>query len=192
MHDISGFLSAHPQSPLVTLHHLDIVLPIFPSLSRRDALNHFMKAATLDQSRLLQQTICYHKQKQWSFSIAWGYSAHIYELILPRSILKKPLETFIPWSLKPKPPDYMFNTRPFLPKHPCDAPHVFYLESIEKNVTENRIVSSYVRSAPRGTSTCPLSNNSADYISKIQVFSSASKLSKVGGIFFSYYLSRGF
>lgn len=77
----------------------------------------------------------------------------------------------------------MFNTRPFLPKHPCDAPHVFYLESVEKNVTENRIVSSYVRSAPRGTSTCPLSNNSADYISKIQVFSSASKLSKVGGIF---------
>lgn len=32
-----------------------------------------------------------------SFSVSWGYSAHIYERIFPRTMLKRPLETFQPW-----------------------------------------------------------------------------------------------
>ncbi|KAE9462217.1 hypothetical protein C3L33_05872, partial [Rhododendron williamsianum] len=79
--DISGFLSSHPQTPLMSLHHLDKVAPIFPSMDRLKSLSHLMKSAKMDQSRLLQQIICYHKPTNWSFSISWGYSAHIYEKV---------------------------------------------------------------------------------------------------------------
>ncbi|KAE9462219.1 hypothetical protein C3L33_05875, partial [Rhododendron williamsianum] len=41
--DISGYLSAHPQSPLLSLHHLDFVDPIFPSMGRFQSTNHLMK-----------------------------------------------------------------------------------------------------------------------------------------------------
>ncbi|PHU29129.1 hypothetical protein BC332_01222 [Capsicum chinense] len=59
--DISGLLSAHPQSPFLSTHHLDAVDPIFPSMNHFEALNHLMKAANVDQSRLLQQSTCYNK-----------------------------------------------------------------------------------------------------------------------------------
>ncbi|KAK9273153.1 hypothetical protein L1049_017960 [Liquidambar formosana] len=168
--DISGLLSAHPESPLISLHHLDAVDPIFPSMNRHQSINHLMKATRADHSRVLQQTICYHKQSNWSFSISWGYSAHIYESIFPRSILRKPLETFTPWK-KTRSPSYMFNTR-FLSNDPCEAPHVFLFDSIE-NTTKDHIVMSYIRTWPRGLPVCELNgNHSADSISKIQVISS--------------------
>ncbi|XP_028083494.1 uncharacterized protein LOC114284745 [Camellia sinensis] len=182
--DISGFLSSHPQSPILSLH-FDQIEPIFPTMNRSQSANHLMKAAKTDQSRMLQQTICYQKQTNWSFSISWGYSAHIYEKVLPRSVLKRPLETFLPWLDLKHRPYYMFNTRwpPFVDS--CEAPHVFFFESIDSSIDSfeghNQIVMTYVRSKPRGLPTCSLSGSrSADSISKVRVFSLATKLPKIG------------
>ncbi|KAI7992977.1 hypothetical protein LOK49_LG12G00724 [Camellia lanceoleosa] len=183
--DISGFLSSHPQSPILSLHHFDQIEPIFPTMNRSQSANHLMKAAKTDQSCMLQQTICYQKQTNWSFSISWGYSAHIYEKVLPRSVLKRPLETFLPWLDLKHRPYYMFNTRwpPFVDS--CEAPHVFFFESIDSSVDSfeghNQIVMTYVRSKPRGLPTCSLcGSRSADSISKVRVFSLATKLPEIG------------
>ncbi|KAG5517517.1 hypothetical protein RHGRI_038050 [Rhododendron griersonianum] len=177
--DISGFLSSHPQAPLMSLHHFDIVDPIFPSMNRFQSTNHLMKSAKVDQSRLLQQTICYHKPTNWSISVSWGYSAHIYEMVIPKPILKRPLETFKSWHKLWKAPLYMFNTRWPPYKDSCRSPHVFFMESIE-NSGRNQIVATYVRSAPRGCRTCSFSgNHSADYISRVRVLSPATKLIRV-------------
>ncbi|KAI3706743.1 hypothetical protein L6452_24682 [Arctium lappa] len=184
VHDISGFLSAHPQAPLISLHHLDIALPIFPTMSRHESVTHLMDAAKLDQSRLLQQTVCYHTENNWAFSIAWGYSAYIYEQFIPRSILRRPLETFTPWSLKRQPPDYMFNTR-LVTNHPCETPHVFFFRSITRSsisnnssisnsTTNDEIVMTYTRSKHRRLPPCY--NHTADHISKIRVYTPATKL----------------
>ncbi|CAH1452022.1 unnamed protein product [Lactuca virosa] len=182
VHDISGYLSAHPQAPLISLHHLDIALPIFPGINRHTSVAHLMNAAKFDQSRLLQQTVCYHKEKNWAFSIASGYSIYIYEQYIPRSILRRPFETFTPWSLKRHPPDYMFNTRLLVPDDPCETPHVFFFHSIKRlgndNNTTDEIVMTYIRSMQRRLPPCS-SNHSADYISRIEVYSPASKLSFV-------------
>ncbi|KAJ4724297.1 Glycoprotein-N-acetylgalactosamine 3-beta-galactosyltransferase 1 [Melia azedarach] len=170
--DISGLLSAHPHTPVISIHHLDFISPIFPSMSRSESINHLMEAAKIDHSRLLQQTICYHQQRNWSFSISWGYSTHIYENILSRNFLMKPLETFRPWWRNAKPPLYMFNTR-ILNKNPCEAPHVFFFHSME-NSTDNQVLTTYIRASPRNLMPCLNNDNvSADFIHKIQVFSQA-------------------
>ncbi|KAI7982439.1 hypothetical protein LOK49_LG15G01335 [Camellia lanceoleosa] len=176
--DISGFLSSHPQSPILSLHHLDTANPIFPSLNRHDSLNHLMKAAQADEPRLLQQTNCYHKPTNWTFSISWGYSAHIYESIFPPSILQRPIETFLPWEKGAMPP-FVFNTR--LPsKDPCEAPHVFFFDSMEEPIG-GRVVTRYVRRWQRKLPACSESgNHSADHISKIHVVSPIGKLDGVG------------
>ncbi|KAL6966553.1 hypothetical protein U1Q18_032333, partial [Sarracenia purpurea var. burkii] len=172
--DISGFLSAHPQSLLLSLHHFDFVNPIFPSMDRFQSTTHLMKAANADQSRLLQQTICYQNQRNWSISVSWGYSVHIYDRIYPRSMLKRPLETFMPWmEMKdPKQPAFMFNTR-----WPCETPTVFFFESVPKvSSADNLIVTTYSRSQPPSYPNCPWKgNHSADHISRVQVFSTATK-----------------
>nr|XP_023906598.1 uncharacterized protein LOC112018317 [Quercus suber] len=178
--DISGLLSAHPQTPFLSLHHIDTIDPIFPSIDRSESINRLMKAAKIDQSRLLQQTICYHRQSNWSLSISWGYSAYIYENIIPRSILWRPLETFRPWKRNSRPPLYMFNTR-WPSNNPCEAPHLLFFDSIE-HIEEGQIVTTYVRAWPRGLSTCSFAgNHSADPITKIKVFSPASTRLEVGG-----------
>ena len=166
----------------MSLHHFDAVEPIFPSLNRSESANQLLKAASLGQSRMLQQTICYKKKRNWSFAISWGYSAHIYENIIPRSILKKPLETFGPWH-NTEPPFYLFDTRK--PSNdPCEAPHIFFFQSIEKS-PEDEIVTTYTRASPRGLSTCLSSgNHSAEYISTIRVFSPSAKLIKVNKTYF--------
>ncbi|CAN4120980.1 unnamed protein product [Withania somnifera] len=173
--DISGFLSSHPKAPLMSLHHLDAADPIFPSMDRPHSIHHIMKAANLDQSRLLQQIICYNRPSNWSFSISWGYSVHIYENILPRSHLQLPIETFQTWGVTPKdPPYYLLNTR-WPTNDSCEAPHVFFMENIEKR-KKNEILATYLRSLPRGLGSCSYSgNNSADYVSKIEVYSPSSK-----------------
>ncbi|KAG8388981.1 hypothetical protein BUALT_Bualt02G0182000 [Buddleja alternifolia] len=173
--DFSGYLSAHPKVPLMTFHHFDAMDPIFPSMDRFQSTRHLMMAADADQSRLLQQTICYHKKNNWSFSIAWGYSVQIYQRIMPRSYLQMPIETFTPWANGPEKPFYMFNTRP-QSNDSCEAPHVFFLESVSKSGSGDQIITSYLRARPRGLPACSSSgNHSADSISRIQVFSPAEK-----------------
>ncbi|KAL1808695.1 hypothetical protein ACET3Z_025685 [Daucus carota] len=168
--DISGYLSS-AQSPLVTLHHLDSALPIFPSMSRYESVKHLMKAGNSShQSRLLQQTICYDKHRNWTYSISWGYSVYIFEQIYPRSVLRKPLETFRPWNPRSRPPHYMFNTRKLELDGPCKDPHVFFFES--QNVTAGgHLVTSYTKSRPYRRRLPSCSTNSADHVSKIQISS---------------------
>ncbi|CAL1391082.1 unnamed protein product [Linum trigynum] len=177
--DISGFLSTHPQAPLVTLHHFDAIDPIFPSMDRPQAIRHLMTAAEVDQSRLSQQTICYHRQSNWSVSVSWGYSAYIYENIIPRSTLIKPLETFKAWVRNTKYPAFMFNTR-WLNGNACESPHVFYFQSVDdwkknKNASEivgDQVITTYARKWPANLQPCELAgNHSASRVDEIQVVS---------------------
>ncbi|CAI9106295.1 OLC1v1005421C1 [Oldenlandia corymbosa var. corymbosa] len=178
--DISGLLSSHPMTPLVSLHNFDAVEPIFPGMDRIQSINHLMKAGNIaggQQSRLMQQTICHHRRHNWTISVSWGYSVHIYEKIMPRSLLQLPLQTFGPWVSNPDPPFYRFNTR--LPsREPCDAPHVFFFESIEKPPSDDEdfvVLSSYYRSSPRDLPPCVDGEHSADYVTHIHVHSPATK-----------------
>ncbi|KAL3518826.1 hypothetical protein ACH5RR_021415 [Cinchona calisaya] len=171
--DISGLLSSHPKTPLMSLHHLDVVDPIFPNMDAINSIHHLMKAANIYQSRLLQQTICYNRKHNWSISVSWGYSVHIYEKIMPRSLLQLPIETFQPWAANPNPPFYMFNTR--LPSNDqCESPHVFFFDSIEK-MSDNLILTTYYRRSSRELPPCVSSSHSADYVTHIYVYSSVTK-----------------
>ncbi|CAI9776404.1 unnamed protein product [Fraxinus pennsylvanica] len=168
--DISGLLSAHPQAPLVSLHHLDYINPIFPYMNQKESLNHLMEAAKIDESRLLQQSICYDKPKNWSFSISWGYSVQLYEAIFLPSMLQRPLQTFTPWS-KYVWPLFLFNTR--IPsKNRCKARHFFFFDSVE-NKSDNYFITSYSRRMPAGSipSCSSTGNFSANHVSKIYVLS---------------------
>lgn len=150
-------------------------------MNRSEAVNHLMKAAEVDQSRLLQQTVCYHKPQNWTFSISWGYSAHLYEKIHLTSVLQRPIETFVPWSKWTRPP-HMFNTRP-RSNDPCEAPHVFFFDSLEKD-SENQIVTSYIRRLPRNLMACSSSgNHSADHVLRVRVLSPTNRLGGVSESF---------
>ncbi|KAK9277463.1 hypothetical protein L1049_007007 [Liquidambar formosana] len=72
--NLFGLLAAHPVTPLVSLHHLDVVEPIFPNVTRVEALQRLTIPMKLDSAALMQQSICYDTEKSWTVSVSWGFA----------------------------------------------------------------------------------------------------------------------
>ncbi|XP_051113961.1 uncharacterized protein LOC127239725 [Andrographis paniculata] len=127
-----GLLSAHPLAPLVSMHHLDYVQPLFPGRNRVNSMKKLFQAYGRDPSRTLQQSFFYDPTRNWSVSIAWGYNVQLYPFPMTARDLRTPLQTFLTWSWNRK--AFTFNTRSTSMK-PCLRPIIFYLDRVEK--TEN-------------------------------------------------------
>lgn len=126
--DAFGLLAAHPQTPLVSLHHLDAILPIFPNYTRGEALTHLLKASKIEPSSLLQQSICYAQGKTWSISLSWGFVVQIYKEFLTPRVLETTIRTFASCRRRTDKVDFPFNTRDNS-KEVCLRPNLFYMES---------------------------------------------------------------
>ncbi|KAF3433661.1 hypothetical protein FNV43_RR24764 [Rhamnella rubrinervis] len=125
-----GLLAAHPLAPLVSLHHLDYLEPMFPNQTQLNSLNSLMKAYRVDPSRILQQCVCYDRKRKWSISISWGYTLQVYPYMVPVKDLQKPLQTFKTWRSWRNEP-FTFNTRP-VSSNLCERPVIYYLERVEE------------------------------------------------------------
>ncbi|KAJ4898205.1 hypothetical protein Rs2_24999 [Raphanus sativus] len=127
--DPYGFLSAHPLAPLVSLHHLDYLDPLFPNKTPIESLQTLMKPYTSDPHRILQQINCHDHKHGWSISISWGYSIQIYTYFLSAKDLETPLQTFKTWRSFSDGP-FTFNTRPLRPD-PCERPVTYFMDGAE-------------------------------------------------------------
>ncbi|KAJ7981323.1 Protein of unknown function (DUF604) [Quillaja saponaria] len=139
-----GMLTAHPLSPLVSLHHLDAAEPIFPGMNRTLALEHLFEAVNVDPTRILQQTVCYDRSSSLTFSIAWGFAIQVLEgnELLPDLLSMQ--RTFTPWrrSANIDASHFMFNMREY-PRDPCKRPIIFFLQSVTSD--QHGILSDYTR-----------------------------------------------
>lgn len=141
--NLFGLLAAHPIAPLVSLHHLDKVAPVFPNLTRVGALRHLMEAARVDPDRVLQQSICYNRRRKWTVSVSWGYCVQVLDRIeLPR-VLESPLQTFAAWGYSTKTP-FLFNTRP-VSKDPCQRDTVLFMENAVTGIFSGDVLSRYTK-----------------------------------------------
>ncbi|KAI3955408.1 hypothetical protein MKW98_018509 [Papaver atlanticum] len=124
--DPYGPLAAHPVAPIVSLHHLDFVEPLFPNKTRLDSIKMLMDAYNMDPSRTLQQSVCYDSNRNWSVSVSWGNTVQIYPFLVPASELCTPLQTFRTWKTWSE-NIYTFNIRPVM-ADPCECPLVYFLD----------------------------------------------------------------
>lgn len=164
--NLFGMLSAHPLSPLVSLHHLDAAEPIFPEMNKTQALEHLFEAVNVDPARILQQTVCYDISHSLTFSVAWGYAIQVYDgnVLLPDLLSLQ--KTFTPWRRSGSfdASQYMFNMRDY-PKDKCKRPTVFFLESVIAN--SHGIWSTYTRHSVENCSKA----NAIKNLEQIRVFS---------------------
>lgn len=142
--NLFGLLAAHPVTPLVSLHHIDVVEPIFPNVGRLEAVRRLMAPMKLDSAGLLQQSICYDKSRSWTVSVSWGYAVQILRgIYMPRD-LEMPSRTFLSWYRKADSAGFSFNTRPDS-RNPCQKPSVFFLSNALYNHGKNETASEYIR-----------------------------------------------
>ncbi|CAL0315042.1 unnamed protein product [Lupinus luteus] len=142
--DLFGLLAAHPLTPLVSLHHLDLVEPIFPDMSRVDALEQLKVPIKLDPAGIMQQSICYDSTHEWTISVSWGYVVQIFRGIFSAREMEMPARTFINWYQRADYTAYPFNTRPFS-RNLCQMPFVYYLSDALYDKGENETMSFYFR-----------------------------------------------
>ncbi|GAB4825125.1 hypothetical protein Ancab_008001 [Ancistrocladus abbreviatus] len=142
--DIFGMLTAHPLSPLLSLHHLDVVQPIFPKMNRSEALQHLVRAARVDPARILQQTVCYDRSNNLTVSVSWGYAVQVFAGNRLLMDLLSWQRTFRPWKRGEgnNKKNYVVDTRDY-PRDPCDRPYIFFFESIVSDM--GRVWSNYTK-----------------------------------------------
>lgn len=140
-----GLLAAHPLAPLVSLHHLGYMQPLFPDTGRVDSVKRLVESYKADPSRALQHSICYDLKRNWSISVAWGYTAQVYPFLLTAKDLATPVQTFLTWRSWSREP-FTFNTR-VQSLEPCERPLVYYFDDVK--VLDNGTLTSYKR--PDGT-----------------------------------------
>ena len=146
--NLFGLLAAHPVAPLVSMHHLDVVDPIFPNTTRVDALRRLTIPMNLDSAGLIQQSICYDKSNTWTISVSWGYVIQIIRGVISPRELEMPTRTFLNWYKRADYTAYAFNTRP-VTRHPCQKPFVYYLNSHTYDEKRRQIVGFYSRQRDR-------------------------------------------
>ncbi|KAK9279227.1 hypothetical protein L1049_012905 [Liquidambar formosana] len=142
--DLLGLLAAHPVAPLVSLHHIDVVDPIFPDMSRVRALHHLFQSIKLDSASIMQQSICYDKKRSWSISVSWGYVVQILRGVISPRELEMPTRTFLNWYRRADYTAYAFNTRP-VTKHPCQKPYIYYMSTTKYDRAKKQTVGVYSR-----------------------------------------------
>ncbi|KAL6126209.1 hypothetical protein ACLB2K_074260 [Fragaria x ananassa] len=143
-----GLLAAHPVAPLVSLHHLDMVEPIFPDMDRIHALRRLELPIKLDSAGLTQQSICYDINRFWTVSVSWGYAVQIFRGISSAREMELPPRTFLNWYKRDDHTSYPFNTAP-VSRHVCQEPFVYYLSNAIYNRSTNQTTTEYVRQQTR-------------------------------------------
>ncbi|KAI3988237.1 hypothetical protein MKX01_012026 [Papaver californicum] len=170
--DLFGLLASHPLAPLISLHHLDNVNPIFPNKTRNQAIEHLLRAATFDPNRIVQQTICYDKKFSRTISISWGHAVQVFESnVLVRDLIQV-RRTFKSWGKQNVYLNlYMFNTRE-VDSDPCKRPTVFFLDNLSStssNTDDDVVIKSIYKR--NGFDNCLDKKNLTNKLEEIRVFS---------------------
>ncbi|KAI4383828.1 hypothetical protein MLD38_009625 [Melastoma candidum] len=146
--DLLGLLAAHPVTPLVSLHHIDVVEPIFPQMTRARSLHHLFESVRQDSASIMQQSICYDRKRFWTVSVSWGYVVQILRGVISPREMEMPTRTFLNWYKKADYTAYAFNTRPVM-KHPCQKPFIFYMKTTKYDRAKKQTTGLYVRPRSR-------------------------------------------
>ena len=163
-----GLLTAHPIAPLVSLHHLDLVQPIFPDTNRVKALERLKAPMELDSAGLMQQSICYDKSRSWTISVSWGYAVQIFRGIFSVRDMEMPARTFLNWYQRADYTGYAFNTRPFS-RNTCQKPFAYYLSNALYDPNTNQTTTEYVLNRTANM-TCKWNMADPSRIHKVEVY----------------------
>ena len=148
--DPLGLMAAHPLTPLLSIHHLDVIAPIFPNMSKVGAVRRLMNAAKVEQASMLQQTIVYGRHLKYSYSISSGYVVRAYEGFVAPWELEEVPRTFRSWYGDTARSHFPFNTRE-IPTDICKRPTLFYVHNRATERTSGGLIETLYMKEDHGT-----------------------------------------
>ncbi|XP_059282989.1 uncharacterized protein LOC132036628 [Lycium ferocissimum] len=170
--NVFGLLAAHPNRPLVSMHHMEAIDPIFPNMTTVKALEHLYNAANFDPHRILQQTVCYDRWFSWTVSVSWGYAVQVFDKHVPLPNVERVEESYAPWKRSHTGALYDFDSRKY-ESDPCRRQLVYFLDRISSET--NRTKAIYKR---KTSEECKFDMSSPRRLEEIRVLSSKLVLDK--------------
>ncbi|KAF7845460.1 transferring glycosyl group transferase [Senna tora] len=125
-----------------------------------EAVEKLVGAYKSDPGRIVQHTFCHDLRRNWSVSVAWGYSVQLYPWLSTAKELDTAFRTFQTWRSRVEEP-FSFNTRP-MSNDPCERPLVFFLDRIE-NMGGGETRSTYTRDVEDSDKRC----DRVDYVAAL-------------------------
>ncbi|CAA7054118.1 unnamed protein product [Microthlaspi erraticum] len=138
-----GILTSHSTRPLVSLHHMAHLDPLFPNSTTFTAIRHLFSAVNHDPLRIFQLSVCYDRWYSWTISVSWGYTVQIESRHLFLRDVVRTQQTFRPWHKSGGLSSvYTFNTRE-IHRDPCQRPVTFFMEHVSSRHDSGTIKSVY-------------------------------------------------
>ncbi|KAK1262353.1 hypothetical protein QJS04_geneDACA023422 [Acorus gramineus] len=186
--DPFGLLAAHPVTPLVSLHHLDLFEPVFPNMTSADAVNRLFEPTRFDSAAIAQQSICYVEGK-WTVSVSWGFAVQVIRGVVTPREMELPARTFQNWYPSADYKGFSFNTRALF-RQPCQKPFVYYFSTVQYDRDSERTVTDYVRQKSE-VPQCKWKMESPEYIERVVVYKKPdpslwNKVSNLNGLMVFY------
>ncbi|XP_051141303.1 uncharacterized protein LOC127258495 [Andrographis paniculata] len=178
-----GFLASHPLQPLVSLHHLEALDPVFPQMTPLEALQHLFGAVRIDSERVVQQTVCYDRWFSWTVSVSWGYAVEIFPHHMFLLDVLRVQETYGPWREGGGINDvYAVDTVGYDPDR-CRRPAVFFMHKVMYSSSSSSSSSSGIMSSYRamGEDNCTVDSVSPRKLKEIRVYSEKKENEFEGG-----------
>ncbi|KAF3321378.1 Beta-1,3-glucosyltransferase [Carex littledalei] len=132
-----GLLAAHPIAPFISIHHVEIVDPVYPGLNSLESLQLFTKAMKAEPMSFLQRAICYDEAHKLSISVSLGYVVQVYPTVVFPRDLERSEVTYTAWNRHSQRTEFDFDTRDAF-RSICKKPVRFFLREVwkEGNVTK--------------------------------------------------------
>ncbi|XP_009612606.1 uncharacterized protein [Nicotiana tomentosiformis] len=170
--NVFGMLAAHPIRPLVSMHHMEAIDPIFPNMTTVKAVEHLYKAASFDPHRILQQTVCYDHWFSWTVSVSWGYAVQVFDRNVLLSDVQCVQESYAPWKRSHLGGLYDFDTRKY-EFDLCRRQLVYFLDKVSSG--SNGTETTYKK---KTSEECKFDMTSPRRLEEIRVLSSKLVLDK--------------
>ena len=98
----------------------------------------------VDAAGLMQQSICYDKNGNWTVPVSWGYVVQIFRGTFLVRDMELPRRTFVDWHHKVDNTAFSFNTGPNS-MHKCQIPFVYYISTAKNSSNKNETATEYLR-----------------------------------------------
>lgn len=139
-----GLLAAHPIAPFLSVHHLELIDPVFPGYNTLDSLRLFTQAMQVDPASFLQQSITYDQSRSLTYSISLGYVVQVFpDIVLPKDV-ERPEVTFTAWNRLDNTFEFSMDSRPGI-RPVCKQPFLFFMEKVQYDERNATVVSTYRR-----------------------------------------------
>ncbi|KAK3025058.1 hypothetical protein RJ639_044862, partial [Escallonia herrerae] len=135
--NVFGLLAAHPIAPLVSLHHLDVIDPIFPNVNQVEALQRLKVPKSSIQLASCNSPYAMISPRNGPYQSHGATRSNYLGALISARLIERPARTFLNWYPDADQVGFEFNSRP-VSDSICESTMLYLLSKSLYNPSTNQ------------------------------------------------------